>query len=222
LSQYLTVKDQGDTLTVELCNTWLFENVADFQSELDFIDPGTAMRVHFVCGGLKEFDLTGAWSLYEKSLDFEEIGLRSEFLGFKESHFKFLQHIIDVAAVNEYDPDFFNKVPRNLVKEQLEKIGAATLNGFEAFGYIARSILDGAKKPNLLVVGETMRQIYETCVRAIPIVMVVTFLMGVVLAFQSAGQLEKFGVTIFVVDLVSSSVLREIGVLLAAIMVSGR
>jgi len=222
LSQYLKVKQQGDTLTVELCNTWLFENVAEFQSELDVLDPGTAMRVHFVCGGLKEFDLTGAWSLYEKSLDFEEVGLRSEFLGFKESHFKFLQNIIDVAAVSEYDPEFFNPVPRHHVKEQLEKIGAATLHSFESFGYIARAIMDGARNPSLLVVGETMRQIYETCIRGIPIVMVITFLMGVVLAFQSAGQLEKFGVTIFVVDLVSSSVLREIGVLLAAIMVAGR
>jgi phospholipid/cholesterol/gamma-HCH transport system permease protein len=72
------------------------------------------------------------------------------------------------------------------------------------------------------MVGETLRQIYETGVRAIPIVMVITFLMGVVLAYQASGQLEKFGVTIFVVDLVSASVLREMGVLLAAVMVAGR
>ncbi|HMB58373.1 MAG TPA: ABC transporter permease, partial [Xanthomonadales bacterium] len=121
-----------------------------------------------------------------------------------------------------YDPDFFKPVPRQLIKHRLEKIGAATLRGFDSFGFIARSVLDGAKNPSRLVIGETLRQIDEAGIRAIPIVMIITFLMGVVMAYQSAGQLAQFGVTIFVVDLVSISVLREIGVLLAAVMVSGR
>lgn len=222
MSEFLTIDRQGETLTVGLRHKWLFSNVAKCQSELDAVDPGDCKDVVFVCGGLEELDLAGAWVLYDKSLDLEELGYPSDFAGFKAGHFKFLNHIIDVAAVNEYDPDFFKPVPRNLVKHQLEKFGAATLRGFEAFGFIARSILDGTKKPSLLVVGETLRQIHETGMRAIPIVMIVTFLMGVVLAYQSAGQLAKFGVTIFVVDLVSASVLREVGVLLAAIMVAGR
>jgi phospholipid/cholesterol/gamma-HCH transport system permease protein len=46
--------------------------------------------------------------------------------------------------------------------------------------------------------------------------------MGLVMAYQGALQLEKFGATIFVVDLVAISVLREMGVVLAAIMVAGR
>jgi len=222
LNEFLTVEKAGGTLTVSLRNDWLFKNVTQFQSELDAVDSTGCDKVQFVCEGLNELDLTGAWTLYDKSLDFEEIGCQSDFIGFKAAHFKFLRHIIDVAAVNEYDPDFFNPVPRNLLKEQLEKFGAATVRGFEAFGYIARSIFDGCKQPSLLVVGETLRQIYETGIRAIPIVMIITFLMGVVLAYQSAGQLAKFGVTIFVVDLVSTSVLREVGVLLAAVMVAGR
>jgi phospholipid/cholesterol/gamma-HCH transport system permease protein len=222
LNEFLTVEKTGGTVTVKLRNDWRFSNVSRLQSELDAVDAKGCERVDFVCDGLKEFDLTGAWVLYDKSLDFEDLGCHSEFRGFKAAHFKFLRHIIDVAAVNEYDPDFFKPVPRHLLKEQLEKFGAATVREFEASGYITRAIIDGCKKPSLLVVGETMRQIYETGIRAIPIVMIITFLMGVVLAYQSAGQLAKFGVTIFVVDLVSTSVLREVGVLLAAVMVAGR
>ena len=222
MGEFLTIDSSGTALEVNLRNDWLIGNVSRLQKELDAIEPGDCRKISFCCGGLSELDLAGAWTLYDKSLDFEELGYGSEFVGFKAAHFKFLQHIIDVAAVNEYDPDFFKPVPRNLVRHQVEKIGAATLRGFEAFGFIARSILDGVRNPSLLVVGETLRQIYETGTRAIPIVMVVAMLMGVVLAYQSAGQLEKFGVTIFVVDLVSNSILREIGVLLAAIMVAGR
>ena len=51
---------------------------------------------------------------------------------------------------------------------------------------------------------------------------IAAFLMGIVLAYQSADQLAKFGATIFVVDLVGNSVLRELAVLLTAIMVAGR
>ncbi len=69
---------------------------------------------------------------------------------------------------------------------------------------------------------ETIRQIDQTGVKAIPIVCLISFLMGLVMAYQGATQLEKFGATIFVVDLVTISVLREMGVLLAAIMVAGR
>ncbi len=222
MKEFLTVEKAGSALTLNLHGSWLFKNITRFQSELDAIDPVDCRNVRFVCEGLNEFDLTGAWALYEKSLDFEEIGCHADFIGFQAGHFKFLRHIIDMAAVNEYDPDFFKPVPRHLIKEQLEKFGAATIRGFDAFGYIARSIIDGSKQPSLLVVGETLRQIYETGIRAIPIVMIITFLMGVVLAYQSSGQLAKFGVTIFVVDLVSTSVLREVGVLLAAVMVAGR
>jgi phospholipid/cholesterol/gamma-HCH transport system permease protein len=207
MSQYLTAERNGNMLSVSLKHDWLFSNLTQLQNELDSLPTDGCEKIAFRCGGLQEFDLAGAWALYDKSLDMEEDGLESEFIDFKEGHLKFLQHIIDVAAVNEYDPDFFKPVPRQLLKHQLEKIGNATLLGFEHFGDIAKAILNGVRKPSLLMVGETLRQINET---------------GVVLAYQSAGQLAKFGVTIFVVDLVSSSVLREIGVLLAAIMVAGR
>lgn len=222
MNEFLTFGRDGNTITVNLRNDWLFHNVPNFQAELDEIDIGDCDSVRFECGGLKELDLAGAWVLYDKSLDLEEDGCPSEFVGFKESHFKFLRHIVDVAAVNEYDPDFFKPVPRRLIKTQLEKIGAAALRGFESFGFIAQAIFDGVKNPSRLVIGETLRQIDEAGIKAIPIVMIITFLMGVVLAYQSSGQLAEFGVTIFVVDLVSVSVLREIGVLLAGIMVAGR
>lgn len=222
MSQFLTAERNGNLLSVSLKNDWLFSNLSHLQRELDSLPIEGCQQVEFRCGGIKEFDLAGAWALYDKSLDIEADGVNSEFIDFTAGHLKFLQHIIDVAAVNEYDPDFFKPVPRRLLKHQLEKIGGATLRGFEHFGDISKAILNGVRKPSMLMVGETLRQVNESGAKAIPIVMVVSFLMGIVLAYQSAGQLAKFGVTIFVVDLVSSSVLREIGVLLAAIMVAGR
>ncbi|WFE74519.1 ABC transporter permease [Roseinatronobacter sp. S2] len=58
--------------------------------------------------------------------------------------------------------------------------------------------------------------------RAVPIVSLMAFLIGVVLAFQGAVQLRQFGAEIFVVDLIAISILRELGILLTAIIVAGR
>lgn len=222
MAEFLTAESDGDHLTVSLRNDWLFANVSSLVRDLATVEPGGARRVTFRCDGLRQLDLAGAWVLYDKSLDLEEAGCKSEFEDFRAAHFKFLRHIIDVAAVNEYDPDFFHPPERHRVRERLEKIGAATTRGFESCGFIARAILDGVRRPTLLMVGETLRQVYETGARAIPIVAVISVLMGIVLSYQAADQLARFGATIFVVNLVSISVLREIGVLLAAVMVAGR
>lgn len=57
---------------------------------------------------------------------------------------------------------------------------------------------------------------------AIPIVALMSFLIGVVLAFQGSVQLRQFGAEVFVVDLIAISVLRELGILLTSIIVAGR
>jgi phospholipid/cholesterol/gamma-HCH transport system permease protein len=66
------------------------------------------------------------------------------------------------------------------------------------------------------------RHVYDTGVTAIPIVALIAFLIAVIVAYMGAQQLRKFGADIFVVDLVTVGILREMGVLLTAIIVAGR
>jgi phospholipid/cholesterol/gamma-HCH transport system permease protein len=67
-----------------------------------------------------------------------------------------------------------------------------------------------------------VRHVFETGVQAIPIVSLIAFLISVIVAYLGAQQLRKFGAEIFVVDLVTVGVLREMAVLLTAIIVAGR
>jgi phospholipid/cholesterol/gamma-HCH transport system permease protein len=67
-----------------------------------------------------------------------------------------------------------------------------------------------------------VRHAYETGVQAVPVVAVIAFLIAIILAYIGAQQLRPFGAEIFTVDLVAIGVLRELGVLLTAIMVAGR
>lgn len=222
MSTWLSVERRDDSLQVNLQGAWVFANLGPLQQALDAIEPGAARQIRFSCGGLHGFDLAGAWILYEKSMDFDELGLKTGFEGFQDTHFKFLQHIIDLAAQKEYIPGFFDPKPHHFFRDGMRRIGANTIETVDSVGFIARAVLNGMRSPSRLVIGETIRQVYATGAAAIPIVVVICFLMGVVLAYQSARQLEQFGANIFMVDLVANAILRELGVLLAAIMVAGR
>ena len=79
-----------------------------------------------------------------------------------------------------------------------------------------------AVRPRRLRLTSLVHHMEEAGLAAVPIVALMGFLIGVVLAFQGAVQLRQFGAEIFVVDLIAISVLRELGILLTAIIVAGR
>jgi phospholipid/cholesterol/gamma-HCH transport system permease protein len=108
------------------------------------------------------------------------------------------------------------------VRRGLESLGKAAASAMQDVGFITTTVLHGITKPSALAFRETIRQVYQTGVQAIPIVCLISFLMGVVIAYQGATQLAKFGADVFVADLVTISILREMGVIMAAIMVAGR
>ncbi|HUX74398.1 MAG TPA: ABC transporter permease [Steroidobacteraceae bacterium] len=90
------------------------------------------------------------------------------------------------------------------------------------FGRIVAVIGEAFGKPRALRLSSLVRHIYETGVTAIPIVALIAFLVSVIVAYLGAQQLARFGADIFVVDLIAIAMLREMGVLLTAIIVAGR
>lgn len=219
---FLDSKAEQDVLTVSLQDRWVFEHVTELEEASATVQAQAQRHVVFQCGGLEEIDIAGAWVLYDRSQLLSDAGITSEFKGFKAAHFKFLRHIIDAAAIREFAHELDTPPPRHPIRRGLETLGEATTQSVTDLGQLARSIMDGLRNPRALVVGETIRQLYATGVQAIPVVMMITFLIGIVLAYQAASQLEKFGANIFVVDMVSIGITREMGALLAAVMVAGR
>ena len=221
-NSFLGVDSQPDRLVVNVRGHWVFDQVMALEDATATVLPQADQKVVFQCAGLEEIDIAGAWVLYDRTEQLAELGIKSELTGFKAAHFKFLQNIIDTAAIRDYEEPLALAEKPNVIRETVEGVGQATATQVEDIGVIARSILDGVRKPSLIMIGETIKQVYATGVQAIPVVVVITFLIGIVTAHQASGQLEKFGAMVLVVDLVSISITREMGVLLAAIMVAGR
>ena len=92
----------------------------------------------------------------------------------------------------------------------------------EFIGRVVETAAMTLLRPRRLRLTSTLFHMEQTGLNALPIVGLISFLIGVVMAYQGADQLRQFGAEVFVVNLVAVSVLRELGILLTAIVVAGR
>jgi phospholipid/cholesterol/gamma-HCH transport system permease protein len=90
------------------------------------------------------------------------------------------------------------------------------------FGRSAAALGDIALRPRALRLKELAAQFQHICIEAIPVVVLVTFLIGVVLAYLFGLQAEKYGANIFVVDGVAIGISRELSPIIVAVIVAGR
>jgi phospholipid/cholesterol/gamma-HCH transport system permease protein len=97
------------------------------------------------------------------------------------------------------------------LREGLAFIGEVSVKQLRALGSLRRL------RPISII-----RHVWDTGITAIPIVSLIAFLISVIIAYLSASQLRNYGADIYVVDLITVGVLRELGVLLTAIIVAGR
>ncbi|MEQ1654505.1 MAG: MlaE family lipid ABC transporter permease subunit [Nitrospira sp.] len=111
----------------------------------------------------------------------------------------------------------------------IERVGRAAWHQLESgrrgltfLGESTVAFLRVLRRPGSLRWHSLLRMLQIDGVNALPITGLLTFLIGVVIAYQGAEQLRKFGTNIFIVDLVGISLLREISPLIVAILIAGR
>jgi phospholipid/cholesterol/gamma-HCH transport system permease protein len=89
-------------------------------------------------------------------------------------------------------------------------------------GESALAAVGGFSRPRRIRWRQTLHDLQEAGFAALPITGLLSFLMGLVIAYQGAVQLRRYGASIFVADLVGFAMLRELGPLVTAIIVAGR
>lgn len=109
-----------------------------------------------------------------------------------------------------------------MIGRHAEHLWRLAADYFAFFGRLVYALRDLARQPGRFRVREFTTQLEATGLDALPIVLLMNFLMGVVFAFLMGIQVAKFGANIFVVDGVALAVTRELGPLLTAILLAGR
>lgn len=173
---------------------------------------------------IERFDLTGALLLDEFLTGLKKAGAEVELTNLAQSY----QFLLDRASSLENHAPEETVSPRpflftlNFLGKQLIDLGTEAVALLNFFGRFCLSVKDVLLSPSKMRWTSLAAHIEQTGVRAVGIVGLLAFLIGVVLAFQSADQLQKFGAEIFTVNLLGISILREIGILITAIIVAGR
>jgi phospholipid/cholesterol/gamma-HCH transport system permease protein len=170
---------------------------------------------------LTQLDTAGAMTLITAAR-IDPPGDPSRFRNFNVRQTKVLQLVLERFRPARYpEPEVGLPLVQEIGRSTIEV--SQRFTGLLAFfGETAAAFGRTLKTPHLLRPRELFVQLERTCVYAIPIVALVTFLIGVVVAYLSAMQLQKYGANIFIVDGIGLTMARELSPVLVAIIVAGR
>lgn len=207
--------------TLSCSGVWLTQNLGNIEKEFADLNLPSPASFTMDLSSLVHCDVNGAILLHAliKRLDEKKISVT---LQHASSEVDYLLKITRLSRefslfAQKKENLFFYYIGRSsyaiytAVKEYLHFTGVLAL----AFFYTLRY-------PSSFRIKELLRSIQEHSIKALPIVLLTSMLIGLVIAYQSALQIQKYGADIFVVDMLVISVTRELAPLIAAIVIAGR
>jgi len=169
------------------------------------------------------FDIGPAWLLRRALHVLGASGTQVRYRGQPPGHFAYFDELLG------RDAGRFPEPAKLTLSQRFTAFGHAVADRVDGWyeelvygGQLLTSAANAWRSVRRLRIPSIVRHMHETGVQAIPVVAVIAFLISVISAYIGAQQLRPFGAEIFTVDLVTIGVLRELGVLLTAIMVAGR
>jgi phospholipid/cholesterol/gamma-HCH transport system permease protein len=199
------------------------EELAEWQAQTPGF--GADVRsVHLDMADIGAMDTAGAWFVADlrKTLENRQIDVTISGMSPRYSE---LIETVTAHLPSETPPPTARWTPLVMLTTLGAHVSAGVLIVVELFNFLGLVLLRIAGlmvRPWRIRFTALVHHMQEIGVKAVPIVSLMSFLIGVVIAYQGATQLRQFGAEVFVVDLIAISVLRELGVLLTAIIVAGR
>ena len=223
MDRHLTARRSGDTLDLELSGEWRVAGLAAIDAQLRSIDLAGVRHLNVDTRHLGVLDFSAAWRLRELLHRVRQLDGRITFEGAEPEQLRVIDGTLErspyrapaPAEEEEFEP--VEALGRGVVRRWRALVASLSFFGHVVV-MIGRALINWKRLRPISVA----RHVWDTGITAIPIVSLIAFLISVIIAYMSAQQLQRFGAEIFVVDLVTIGVLRELSVLLTAIIVAGR
>lgn len=223
-SRFLSVRIESDVLYILVSGAWTLDAAIALNDEMRDLAARKTSAVSLDGSGLTALDSAGAWILGRTMRAMADHGADIRVTEMRDDY----RALLEKTEIAEPDIPLSEGRASPLVAI-LGRTGASVLSslsvGKDLMGFFGLTIVTLGQ----VLVGRVrlrwislFRQIEAVGFDALPIVGLLCFLVGIVLAYMGALQLQRFGAAILTVNLVGVSVLREIGVLLTAIIVAGR
>jgi phospholipid/cholesterol/gamma-HCH transport system permease protein len=222
---WLRTSAENGRLVLTAGGSWTVRQAAEIDRSLDGVDVDGARSAVFDLAQVTAFDTAGAWLVRRAVRELQGRGVAAEVSGLADSYAPLLRVVEAAAEQTKEQPSAL----RNYWRGMVERVGRATLEiGSEGrallafYGMTIVAYLKLTRRPRSLRLVSLVNQVEQSGLNAVPIVCLLSFLIGIVIAYVGADQLRQFGAEIFTVNLLGVIMLREIGVLLTAIMIAGR
>jgi phospholipid/cholesterol/gamma-HCH transport system permease protein len=226
-------RTEGGALALRLTGEWRALAYRQIDTALAAVDISGARHIEIATDRLAALDLTGAWRLREFVRHARQTGAEVAFAGTPPDQLRLVEEVLSPlesggAAPPAVDgggaggPLDAELAPLTFIGRRAVTLWRDMIGALAFLGRLSTTALGTLPHPRGLRPISIARHVYDTGITAVPIVALIAFLISVIIAYMSAQQLRGFGAEIFVVDLVTIGVLRELGVLLTAIIVAGR
>jgi len=208
-----------------LSGSWTVHRIGGIQSQFRALPLPAEPELAIDCARVVALDAAGAWVLQTILRRLQDAGSAPRIHGLRSDLAK-LQEVVGTYASIRADA-----TPEAARQSQgpLERLGrrahAACKQAVALLGFVGESsvaLAGWVGHPTRVRWRPILHNIRSAGFDALPIVGLLSFLLGVVIAYQGADQLRSYGANIFVVDLVGLSMLREFAPLITAIIVAGR
>jgi phospholipid/cholesterol/gamma-HCH transport system permease protein len=213
----------GDGQAWQFGGAWTLSHANALDEATTALKPG-AGAVTLDLSTLEMLDTAGAWLIMRTAERAGAGGAKVMWIEPPAALLPLFKRVLEAGPEPVEEP-----ARRVLFLDWLADVGAATevvlkeaLDLIAFFGSLVETFGRIIVKPKRLRWVSVVSHIERTGLNALPIVGMISFLVGVVLAFQGADQLRRFGAQVFTINMVGISVLREMGILLTAIVVAGR
>ncbi len=221
---FVTAKE--GSLVLRAAGHWLVATAAELDRRLSALDLPESRHVTLDLSGIEQLDTAGAWLVLRTEHDLLERGNEVEIKNLDPS---FAPLFAQVQAGGAVRPVSHPRPAHHTLVGFVARIGEVTVGllarGYSSLGFLGLVSLTAAavlRHPRRLRVTAILAQMERTGVDALPIVGLLSFLIGIVIAFQGADQLRQFGAEIYTVNLLGVGMLRELAVLMTAIILAGR
>ena len=206
---------------VRCTGAWTVRSITQLEQQLNDIAWPAAVNLDIDGSAISSMDTTGAWLLHRtiRALEQQGHGVRINGL---QTEFGSLLDMVSVRAVlPAQTPQPSEGLLASIGRWAWRGVG--NLYGIMAFvGESAIVLLRSIAQPRRIRWRTILHNLQTAGFEALPIVGLLSFLMGVVIAYQGADQLQRIGANIYIADLVGLTMLRELSPLLTAIIVAGR
>jgi phospholipid/cholesterol/gamma-HCH transport system permease protein len=221
---FLETARRGEDIVLTAGGAWTIAAARALDGSLRALSAAGAKKVLIVLTDLTALDTAGAWLIARTERELRAAGIAVDIGGAKPGHQALLTRIMEAGRPPPLAP-----APHFHLIDIVANTGEAVIHGgrqardmLEFFGAIVVAIGRLLRRPGRIRFVSLVSNIEQHGFNAMPIVGILLFLVGIVVAYQGVGQLRRFGAEIFAVDLVGISVLREMGVLISSIVIAGR